>query len=202
MSASPILAAFTAAALAFALQQQPKKPAPQPQRAFPETSSRGSSRICYWGGDHSGGQVTVDYGQPPWKEDYDKKADELLGVRWRLGQNFWTNLDTNMEMSAGDVDVAPGHYYLVLERKKDDKSFVLWLLDPVEIRDARLDAFEAQKTVGGIALPMEHKADAPRADKLQITLAPDAARKDGANLLVNFGTHQLTAKLTLHPTRD
>jgi hypothetical protein len=105
-------------------------------------------------------------------------------------------------MGAGDVAIPAGDYYLVLERKKEDQSFVLWLLDPVEVRDARLDAFQAAKTTGGIAVPMEHKAGGTKADKLLITLATDAQRTDGANLIVNFGTHQLTAKLTLHPVRD
>jgi hypothetical protein len=200
MSASRVLAAAVLAApLVAAVQQIPKS---QPQQAFPESSQRGSTRIFYWGGDRSGGQVMVDFGQPAWKEEYDAKLDELLGVRWRLGQNFWTRLESNMDLTAGDADVPAGLYYLVLERRKEDKSFVLWLLDPVEIRDAKLDAFQAEKTSGGIGVPMAHESGDVRADRLVITLAPDARRKDGATLQIHFGKHRLTAGLTLHPTRD
>jgi len=199
MHAIRILAAAAfAGPLAAAL---PKASQSAPQQAFPETSPRGSSRIFYWGGNRSGGQVIVDYGQPAWKEEYDQSVDAQLGVRWRLGNNFWTRLDTNMDVTAGEVDIPAGLYYLVLERRKEDRNFVLWLLDPVEIRDARLDAFQAPQTKGGIALPLEYKAVELKAEKLQIALAPDAQRKDGATLTVHFGKHRLATKLTLHPTR-
>jgi hypothetical protein len=203
MFPSRLLAAIVLAAPLVAIAQQAPKKAPQ--QPFQETSARGCSRIFYWGGDgngHSGGQLVVDYGQPIWKEEYDKSVESMLGVRWRLGQNSWTRLDVNMDVNAGDVDVPAGLYYLVLERKQEDKSFVLWLLDPIEIRDAKIDAFEAAKTKGGIAVPLEYKAAELKADKLQIALTLDSQRKDGTNLVIHFGKHQLSAKLTLHPTRD
>ena len=190
---------LAAAAPIVALQAAPKKQAQQP---FPELSPRSSSRIFYWGGNSSGGEVLVDYAQPVWKEEYDKQVDAMLGVRWRLGSNFWTRLDTNMDLAAGETDIPTGDYYLVLERKKEDKSFVLWLLDPVEVRDAKLDAFQAPQTTGGIAVPMDYKRVDVKAEKLMIRLDLDAKRKDGANFVVHFGNHELTAKLQMHPKRD
>ena len=198
------LAVVSTAALAFALPPQsanrPGQPLPA-QQPFPEISARGNSRIFYWGGATSGGQVRVEFGTPDWQDAYDQQIDKQLGVRWRLGKNFWTQLDTNMDLKAGDVDIAAGLYSLVLERRKDDKQFVLWLLDPVEIRDARLDAFHAPKTEGGIAVPLEHRTAALRSDKLQLRLDLDKTRKEGANLVIHFGPHELVAKLTMQPTR-
>ncbi len=122
-----------------------------PQRAFPELSSRGSTRIFYWGGNHSAGQVEIHYGQPPWKAEYEAKIPTLSGQRWRLGQNFWTTLDSNIDLQIGGVELLAGCWYLALERNSDG-SFVLWALDPVEIRDAHLDAFEVAQTSGGLLL--------------------------------------------------
>lgn len=170
------------------------------QRAFPETSTRGNARIFYWGGDRSAGQLTIDYGQPAWKDAYDAQIETQRGVRWRLGQNFWTNLDSNIDLRFGDVEVLAGHYYLVLERTVDG-AFLLWLLDPVEIRDAHLDAFHAARTTGGIALPIAHREVATKSGALTMRLDVDAQRKDGAKLVIQFGRHELSADLTLVPDR-
>ncbi len=173
----------------------------QPQRAFPETSTRGSARLFYWGGDRSAGQLTLDYGQPPWKDAYDQQIDAQLGVRWRLGQNFWTTLDTNVDFTVATSEVLAGYYYVVLERKKPDGEYVLWLLDPVAIRDAHQDAFHAARTEGGIEIPLIHREVATKAAQLTMRLDVDAQRKDGANLVLQFGRHELTAALALSPAR-
>ena len=189
---------------AFPLAPQQNVPK-QAQLPYPETSERGNARIFYWGGDHSGGEMMIDYGRPAWKPEYAAQLDQMLGVRWRLGQNFWTHLDTNMDLAGvgldgeGDIDVPAGLYYVALERKKEDKNFVLWLLDPTEIREQKLDAFQAPQTKGGIALPMTYTEVAKSADRLELRLDVDPKRKDVATLVVHFGTHQLTAALTMHP---
>ena len=171
------------------------------QRPFPEQTARGSTRIYYWGGNHSGGQAQIHFGQPQWHDSYDEKLDSLSGKRWRLGQNFWTTLDTNLDLAFGEIEVLAGCWYLALERNVDG-SYVLWVLDPVEIRDAHLDAFQVDQTKGGLAIALEHKAVAVKAEKLQIRLDLDATRKDGAKLVIHFGKHELSAPLTMTPERD
>jgi hypothetical protein len=180
-------------------QAAPKiPPANAPQIASPETSQRGNTRIFYWGGDHSAGQLAVDYGKPVWKDSYDAAVDQQLGKRWRLGQNFWTSLDTNMELTAGKAELAPGQYYLVLERKGDGQ-FVLIVLDPVEMRDRHLDAFQAPQTTGGTEIPLDYrKVDVP-ADHLAIRLELDGKIERGARLVIQFGKHELTGHLLMKP---
>jgi len=173
-----------------------------PQRPFAELSTRGSARIFYWGGDHSGGEVAIHYGQPPWKPEHEQAIEKLAGVRWRLGKDFWTTLDTNIDLKFGETEVLAGCWYLALEKRASDGAFVLWVLDPVEARDAHLDAFEVQKTKGGTAIVMSHKTVTAAAEKLSIRLDVDAQRKDGANLVIQFGPHELTAPLTMAPVRD
>lgn len=194
-----LLAASLAAPAAAAVLQSAARATP-PQRPFAEASSRGNARIFYWGGDRSAGQLSIDYGQPAWKPEFDAALEKRKGVRWRLGQNAWTSLDTNIDLRAGAVEILAGHYYLVLERGAADGAFTLWLLDPVEIRDARLDAFQADRTSGGIAVPMTLRKAAASSGRLVIRLDLDPARKDGARLVVHFGPHELTADLTLLPS--
>jgi hypothetical protein len=197
MSPTRLLAASLL--LAPALLALPQGAPKGAMRPVAESSARASSRILYFGGNSIGGEVIVDYAQPDWKDDYDAQIDSMLGVRWRLGKNFWTRLDSNMDLNSNGVEIPAGGYYLVLERRKEDQAFVLYALDPVEVRDAKLDAFSAKDTKGGIAIPMEHKAIETKADKLQIRLDVDASRKNGGNLVITFGKHQLTAKLTMSP---
>ena len=198
--AAGLLEAPAASSSAPAMNAAPQVVPAAPQRAFPETSTRGNARIFYWGGDRSAGQLTIDYGQPVWKDAYDTQIDAQRGVRWRLGQNFWTNLDSNIDFKAGDVEVLAGYYYLVLERTQED-AFLLWLLDPVEIRDAHLDSFHAARTTGGLALPLAHREVATKSGALTMRLDVDAPRKDGAKLVIQFGRHELSADLTLVPER-
>ncbi|MSP15196.1 MAG: hypothetical protein EXR73_01060 [Myxococcales bacterium] len=171
------------------------------QRPFAELSTRGSTRIFYWGGNSSGGQLEIHYGQPPWKAEYDAAIPTLSGQRWRLGQNFWTTLDTNIDLELADVEILAGCYYLALERNADG-SFVLWVLDPVEIRDAHLDAFLVKQTTGGIAIPLAYKSSPVLADKLQIRLDVEPNVKDRGKFVLHFGSHELSASLTMAPARD
>ena len=72
--------------------------------------------------------------------------------RWRFGENFWTTLDTNMDLVLGGVEVPTGYYYIVVQHH--ERGLELVLLDPAEIRKQHLDAYEAPKTTGGIRVPL------------------------------------------------
>ena len=69
------------------------------------------------------------------------------------------------------------------------------------MRDAKLDAFQVNETKGGTAIPLEYKKVDAKSEKLALRLAVDAQRKDGANLVIHFGNHELTARLAMHPQR-
>jgi quercetin dioxygenase-like cupin family protein len=182
-------------------------PPPTRQEPFPETSPRGSTRIFYWHGPGSAGQVEIDHGLPNWNPAYESfLAGKAVGAgppvkRWRFGQNFWTRLDSNIDLEIGGVALRAGDYYLVLEHDPQH-GLRLVALDPEEIRGKRLDAFQAPRTQGGIVMPLRHESDLPVADRLAIRLALDAARSDEAELEIRFGPHRLTAPVTMHPARS
>jgi hypothetical protein len=188
--ASPIL--WTAVTSGPAPQQ-----GSQAQRSFPEASQRGNTRIFYWGGNRSAGQLTVDYGQPPWKAAYNQTLQNLQKQRWRLGQNFWTNLDTNIDLTLGEAEVEAGYYYLALGQN-EDQDYVLWVLDPAPIREQKLDSYHAWKTTGGIPVVLDHEDGQQPAQKLQIQLLLDPKERDEAQLVIRFGPHKLSAPITMY----
>jgi Cupin domain/Protein of unknown function (DUF2911) len=175
-------------------------PPPNGQTEYPETSARGSTRIFYWGQSNSAGQVEIDYGVPQYQPAYAKFLTEPSGQRWRFGQDFWTRLDTNMPLSIGGVDLDAGYYYLVLENTAEHGIRMI-ALDPVEVRKQRLDAYEAPKTTGGIAIPLTAaKADYP-SGRLQIALSVDRSKDDEGTLEIVFGSHRMSANVEMYPAK-
>jgi DUF2911 family protein len=173
-----------------------KAPAGKPQ-AFLITTERKSARFALFGAPKVRGQLAIDYGQARWQDGYQKSIDEHKdkSPRWRFGTDFWTTLDTNVPLSLGGVDVPAGQYYLTLQTK--DGKFVLALNDPATIRKQRLDAFQAEKTSGGIEIVMEHAQVEKVAKTLAIECEGDEGEPNKGTLRVAFGPHQLTAKVTL-----
>lgn len=44
-----------------------------------------------------------------WNPQFEAQWKQLQGKRWRLGQNHWTNLDTNIDLEASLVIVFGPH---------------------------------------------------------------------------------------------
>lgn len=151
------------------------------------------------------GFVSLDHGQPKWSESYDEKieAGSFDGVRWRLGQNHWTVLDTNVALTFGEVEVPAGSYYVVLERARTTAKgtgvYRAFLLDPAKIRETGLLAFQAQRTEGGIEIPFTYEEADDVSDKLVQEFAAAEARgiagdeqgPDAVLWTIHFGGHLL-----------
>lgn len=167
-------------------------------RAFNYDSVRGLTRILYYGGGSSKGEVNISYGMPMWKEEYEKQiaSDKTLNRRWRFGQDSWTVLDTNLDVEIGEAKLAPGDHYVAVERRGEN-DFALVFLDPKEMRAKKLDSFLVHKTTGGVSTPLTHAiADKP-AEKLTMSLAVEEETSTKGTLTIRFGPHLLTAPVTL-----
>ncbi len=172
-------------------------PRPTEQTPYDEHSGRGSARIFYWYADSSAGQFTIDYGRPAWNPSYVAFLQKPGGPRWRLGENHWTNLDTNIPLTIGGVDLEPGLYYLVLQHDAD-AGLQLVALDPQQVRSRRLDAYEANETTGGTVIPLTRE-DAPHSGRLQIDVTVDRSEQHRGDLTIRFGPHRLTAPVVMRP---
>jgi hypothetical protein len=180
---------------AIALAQQPK---PTIVAEGGGVDDYGSARVLYWNtkADASAGQYAINYGRPGWKKDYEDTAkfDAMTkGKVWRMGSNFWTSLDTCLPLKIAGKSVAPGYYYLGLQRSADGATWSLAFIDPAKVRAAHTDAFEIQKAKVEFMAPMTTSKAEGLAQKLTITLtyAKETPRK--ATLKVAWGNLALTA---------
>lgn len=161
-------------------------------------TDRKCARVALFTQNSSPGQLVIDYGPVAWKADYEQRiaSPELVNRKWRLGRDFWTSLDTSLDLEIAGVPVPAGQYYLTLEHRGDHK-FVLGLHDAAQARKQKLDAYVAHLLKGGIEVPLQHgKTDAVAEElSIAVTMAP-GSQKEG-ELGIHFGPHRLTGKVAL-----
>jgi hypothetical protein len=161
-----------------------------------------STRLAYFAGESGVGQFAINYGRPVWRAEYDDtgKFDQLTkGKVWRMGSNFWTSLYTDLPLTISGKAVAPGFYFLGLERSADGSSWRLAFIDPVKVRNAHTDAYNIQAAHVEFTVPMNLEPRAEPAQKLTVTLAHNEGDLQNATLQVAWGRLGLTApvKVTL-----
>jgi len=160
---------------------------------------RASARLLYWNGpaEAADGQLAINYGRPVWKKQYDDPAtfDKMTrGKTWRMGSNFWSNLYTDVPVTIGGKSISPGFYFLGMQRSADGSSWNLAFIDPVKVRESRIDAFDIRKATVEFTAPMTvEPASGDPVEKLTITLANAQDDIRSATLKVAWGHLALTA---------
>lgn len=160
---------------------------------------RASARLLYWNNqaNTAAGQLAVNYGRPVWKKEYEDPAtfDKMTkGQIWRMGSNFWTNLYTDVPVTIGGKYVAPGFYFVGMQRSPDGASWNLAFIDPTSARKNRIDAFDIRKATVEFTAPMTAEpASSGTVEKLTITLANAENDIRSATLKVAWGRLVLTA---------
>ena len=178
------------------------KPAKKPaMKVYNQHTPRMLTRVTAFTPSFDGclAEVAIEYGPVVWKDSYQAQLDSnaLDGVRWRLGTDFWTNVDSNVAFTLGGQKFAAGDYYAVLERAADSKKFLLTLIPTDDIRKVKADAFESvEKAKGGVSVEMTHSALTESAAKLKIVLAADSEESTTGNLTIEFGPNRLTTPFT------
>lgn len=161
-------------------------------------NKRKCARVAWFGRTGSPGQIAIDYTPVKWQDKYDEMAgsEKMLGRKWRLGADFWTSLDTSVDLGFGDTKVPAGYYYLTLEQRKPGK-FVLGVHDAAEVKKMRLDAYQADKVRGGFEIALEHGRTDEVADHLSIGIGLEQGSQDHGELEIHFGGHRLTAPVVM-----
>src|SRR5262249_33783962 len=143
---------------------------------------------AYFGNNGIAAEYTIEYGKPAWKDEFEKQ----MKGRVRLGNNYWTTLDTWNGLSIGDKGVKAGEYFLPLEGSdKNQWSLVLLDLDP--LRKSKVDGYGSSQTKGGLLVPMKYEATGDSADALSIKFVADPKDAKQQTLEIRFGKHRLTA---------
>lgn len=166
--------------------------------AFAQTTERKSARVAWFDQKGSPGQIALDYCPLPWNDEYSALVDsgKLHGKKWRLGADFWTTLDTSIDLQFGAVAVPAGYWYLTLEQRAANE-FVLGLHDAATVKKQRLDPVFAARLTGGIEVPLTHERSTTTAERLEITIAPIGGSQTEGTLQLRFGGHTLAAPVSM-----
>jgi Protein of unknown function (DUF2911) len=165
-----------------------------------DADERGSARVLYWNLDanKSAGQFAVNYGRPAWKKEYEDPAnfDKMTkGKVWRMGSNFWTELDTCLPLKVSGKSVGVGVYYLGMRRSEDGSKWSLVFIDPAKIRAARIDGFEINKAPIEFEVPVAFEKTKEMADKVTITMLYTKENYRHVTMKLQWGDMELTAPI-------
>ncbi|MFY9345528.1 MAG: tetratricopeptide repeat protein [Planctomycetota bacterium] len=174
-----------------------KAKAAVPPAPYEQCVERKNARLA-WFTRKGAPQIAIDWSPVPWRAELGEQlaAGKFTGQRWRLGADFWTRIDSSLDLKFGEVVVPAGYWYLTLEQRNAD-TIVLAFHDPAAVRKAKVDAFMAGKLTGGIEVVMKHTTGGKVADELTITLAMGETDKAAGQLGIRFGDHSLAAPFTV-----
>ncbi len=165
---------------------------------------RGASRIGYWKRNVNAGlgEVVVDYGRPVWKEHYEQQLDQLTrGKMWRMGDNYWTLLDTNLPLEVAGVKIPVGLYYLAVRRSQDGASWELVFIDPVKSRERLLDSYDVGTRPGEVPVlfsaPLSFHHTQELVERLTILLTLKDKSQTEGKLELTWGKFSLSAPLEI-----
>lgn len=168
---------------------------------------RGMSRVAYWDNKKNVGlgEYAISYGRPPWNPQVEAQLDQAtIGKIWRLGDNFWTTLDTNLPLKISGVDVPAGNYYLAVERSRQG-AWNLALINPAQARKLHMDAYETITRLSQVPVrlraPLSFAKVEATAQRLSIIVKAIPGAGDKASLTIQWGNLQLKADVqaTLPP---
>jgi hypothetical protein len=166
-----------------------------------DSMDRGYSSISYWtyredGVEIGGGRISVEHGKPSWPAALEEKRSfdaATLGKLWRLGNNKWTTLDTNLPLRFGDRRIEPGIYYLVLERPAAE-SWRLAFVSPEAVRPGLGDAWDTQARPKEVPLlfsvPLRYGTTASKPE-LDVTLGLSDSDLSAGWMRIEWGPHSL-----------
>ncbi len=161
---------------------------------------RASTRLGYWRTDANAGigEVVVSYGRPVWKPEYAQQLDALtVGKMWRMGDNYWSLLDTNLPIAFGGVEINPGLYYLAVRRSADGARWEMVFIDPALSRKKGLDAYDVGTRPAEIPVlfsaPLDLEKSGEVVERLTILLKLDPDSQTVGSLRLTWGSLALTA---------
>jgi hypothetical protein len=159
----------------------------------PALGERGLTRILYWNPqkDVPVAALSIDFGRPVWNRQLDNPAafDQLTrGKVWRLGNDYWTILDTNLPLTIAGRDVRVGLWYLGLHRSADGGTWSLAFIDPAKARSGHLDGHWMDAVPVEFKIPMSvETTSGAMTEKLTITLSAQTDNMRNLNLRIAWG---------------
>lgn len=173
-----------------------------------ESMRRGYSSISYWtyrddGVEIGGGRISVEHGLPAWRSELDNSEAfdrATKGKFYRLGNNKWTTLDTNLTLELGERRVDPGIYYLAVERSTEGK-WALVFVEPNAVHRKLIDSWAFVPRPSEVpvmfTVPLEHMLASDLAKELRIELGLEEDDASRGFLRIRWGPHVLTLNMKI-----
>ena len=166
-------------------------------QSFVQSIDRTSSGVLQFSGNTLLADFRISHGAPVWKESYDPKGIKQSkipdGTRFRFGNNFWSTIETNVDLTIGGAEVPVGYYYLAFEKQTDAVNIVAFPAD--DLRKQRVGSWQPPQT-GGIVIPMSLDESGSTADELTCDFVVDN-RSGASSLEVEWGPYALTAPVEI-----
>jgi len=159
----------------------------------PALGERGLTRIHWWNPqkDVPVAAVSIDFGRPVWNRQLDNPAafDQLTrGKVWRLGNDYWTTLDTNLPLNIAGRDISIGLWYLGLHRSSDGAAWSLAFIDPVKARSGHMDGHWMDAVPVEFKVPLTvESTNTTMTEKLTIILSAQPDNMRNLNLRIAWG---------------
>ena len=172
-----------------------------------ESMDRGYSSISYWtyrddGVEIGAGRISVEHGKPVWPSAFSNEAaldSATVGKLWRLGNNKWTTLDTQLPLTIGGRSVPPGIYYIILSRPTRE-DWRLAFVSPEQATEQSLDAWAAQARPKEIPILFEISlaySSAELTERLDISLGLDEGDMSKGSMRIEWGPHRLDTNFAI-----
>lgn len=160
---------------------------------YEQVVARKNARAAWFTRKDSPAEIAIDWSPVKWKSEFDTQlqAGKFVGKTWRLGADFWTRIDTSVDLQCGETKVPAGYWYLTLAQK-DAEHFVLTLNDPAVIRKRKLDAYQTELLRGGIDIPLTHGIADDGADELGFAVTMKKGSTTEGEMVIRFGSHVLS----------
>ncbi|MFM1872142.1 MAG: hypothetical protein RL398_1564, partial [Planctomycetota bacterium] len=170
----------------------------QKVQVFGGKGERAATTAILFGQDLMAG-MSIVYGQPLWKNEYDQMLDKLKGKTNRLGKDWWTTFTTSIAIELGGTKIDAGSYVLGIHCDNDGKFFLVGM-DAGTAMKKNVMPFGPQNWTPDWKAPLElHKAALETAvEKLDMELKVDAEDASKGGFSMSWGKHKLTAPMALH----
>ncbi len=184
--------------IAVAAAAQEKKPTIVAEGGEPD--ERASARILYWNRatNHAAGQFDINYGRPAWRAEYEDAAkfDSLTrGKVWRMGNNYWTALDTQLPLEISGRRIAPGYYFLGLYRSEGGNQWSLAFIDSARVRAGKIDAFDIAMAPILFKVPVTAAKSDAKVEKLTVALSHPKDDIKNVTMKLTWGNMLITAPI-------
>jgi hypothetical protein len=158
-----------------------------------DTEPRRTARATWLG--LSGQQsVTLDYGQPAWRAEYEPLMEQSSAAPLMLGKGGLTTLRTDVDLLFGDRKVPRGRWYVSARRiALHEFALALFVADKVDASGRGATTLLA--TEPDLRIPMRFAHEADSVDLFEITLADSKRTATSLLLTLAWGPYRLRTEV-------